>query len=73
MRRLADGIEQRARGMVLGVANDRDAYAETIGHGALRNAFRGVIRALRMNVGAQLFQQLLDVQLLKENDEIHIA
>src|SRR5260221_10252173 len=42
MRGLADGVEKRARGMVLGIADDRDAKAEAGGRGGWCDGGGGV-------------------------------
>ena len=59
--------------MFLRVADDGDANAETVGDGTFWNSFRSVVRALGVNVGAQLLEQFLDVGLVEENHEIDIA
>src|SRR5271170_3630926 len=67
MRRLANGFEEIAGGMILRVANDGDFDAETIGGGSLRNGFGGVVGAFRVNVGAKVFEQRLHTRFAEEN------
>ncbi len=59
--------------MILGVANNGEANAETIRDGTLGNVFRGVVGALRVNVRAQIFEEGFDIGFREEQDEIDIA
>src|ERR1700756_318056 len=51
MRGLADGVKKRARGMVLGVADDSDSNAEAGGRSAFRDGVGGVVGAFGVDVG----------------------
>ncbi len=59
--------------MALGIADDNDTDAQTIGNCAFRDIFRGVVRALRVNIRPQLFEQGFDVRLGKKQNKIDIA
>ncbi len=49
-------IREVARGMIFGVADDGDADAEASGGGALGYGVGGVVGALGVDVGAEIFQ-----------------
>src|SRR6266849_106743 len=73
MRGLADGINQRARGVFFGITNDGNANAQSRGRCALRDGFRGVIRAFGMNIRPQFREKRLDVGLAEEHDVIDVS
>src|SRR5258708_9361820 len=73
MRGLADGVEKRARGMVFGIADDRDADAEAGGRGAFGDGVGGVVGALGVDVGAQFFEEFFYVGFGENQDVIDIA
>src|SRR5215475_15715703 len=58
MRRLADGLQQAAGGMVLGVSDDGHADSQAVGRSALRDVFGGVVGSLGVHLGAQLREQV---------------
>src|SRR5580700_8422260 len=70
MRRLANGIEEVAGGMILGVADDGDADAQASGGGTVGHGFGGVVGTFGVNVGAQELEQGLDVGFAEEHDVI---
>src|SRR5712692_1427064 len=61
MRRLANGLEQLSRGVVLGVADDGHADAQPRGDGALRHGVRSVVSAFGVDIREQRFQKSFDV------------
>src|SRR5882757_8138704 len=69
MRGLADGVEKRARGMILGIADDGDADAEASGDGAFGDGVWGVVGAFGVDVGAQFFEKFFDVEF-RENQDV---
>src|SRR5882724_1744415 len=73
MRSLADGVEKRARGMVFGVADDRDADAEACGRGALGDGVGGVVGAFGVDVGAEFFENFFDVGFRENQDVVDVA
>ncbi len=73
MRSLANGIEQCASGVFLGVANDGNANAQTIRNGAFGNGFGSVVGALGVDVGKKLFQELFDIGLGEDEDIVDRA
>src|SRR5713226_1203464 len=73
MRRLANGVEQLPRGVILGISYDGHANAEPGSHRSLRHGLGSVIRPFGVDIRAQFFQQGLDVGFGKENDAIHAA
>ena len=56
--------------MSFGVSNDRDADAEAVGYSAFGNGFGGVVSSLRMNVGKEFLEQLLDIGFRENKDEV---
>src|SRR5580704_1261023 len=63
MRGLADDIDQIARGMVFGIADDSYADAEAGGDGAFRDGVGGVVGSFGVDVGPQFFKKFFDVGL----------
>jgi hypothetical protein len=59
--------------MILGIANDRDSDAKTIGCCALRNRFGRVVGTFGVNVRAQIFEQRVDARVAEEDDVIDRA
>src|SRR5271154_3489888 len=70
---LANIFQQRARGMIFGVAHDGHANTESRSGGTFGNTFRRVVRAFGMDVGTQLFEQTVDVRFRKNNYVVHAA
>src|SRR5215471_4682783 len=73
MRAFADGLKERARGVILGIANDGHADAEAGGDGAFGNGFGGVVRTFGVHVGPQLFEELFYIGFREDDDVIHAA
>src|SRR5882762_10210640 len=73
MRGLADGIEKRARGMVLGVADDGYADAEAGRDGSLGDGVGGVVGAFGVDVGTEFFEEFFDVEFGENYDVVHCA
>src|SRR5467141_264986 len=71
MRRLANGLEQRLRGVILGVTHDGHADAKSRGDGALRHGVRSVVSAFGVDIRAQFFQQGFHIRFGEEHDVIH--
>src|SRR5579862_546615 len=71
MRRLAHSLQQLARRMVFRVAHNRYANAQAVGHRTLRDGFRGVVGALRVDLGPQLHEQLFHIGLIENHHVIH--
>jgi len=59
--------------MVFGVADDGYANAEARGYGALGDGVSCVVRAFRVDVGAQFLEKSFDVGLGKNYDVVHCA
>src|SRR6266849_2637557 len=68
MRRLAHGIEEVARRMILGVADDSYADTEARRRRPLRDGRGGVIRSLGMNVRPQVLQKGFHIRLAEEEN-----
>jgi hypothetical protein len=73
MRSLADGVEKRSRRVILGVSHDGYADAQTRGNRSLRHRLSRVVRALGVNVGAQLFEERFDGCFGKNHDIVNAA
>src|SRR5882724_3013390 len=73
MRGLADGVEKRARGMVFGIADDRDADAEAAGRGAFGDGAGGVVGAFGVDVGAEFFEEFFYVGFGENQDVVDVA
>ena len=73
MRRLADGFEKSARGVILRVAHNGDADTELLGDGAFGDSVRCVVSPFGVNVGPQIFQEGFDVGFGEEHDVVHAA
>src|SRR5712692_513931 len=73
MRRLANGLEQLSRGVILGVAYDGHADTEPRGDGALRHGVLSVVSAFGVDIRAKLFQKSFDVGFGEKHDVIHAA
>src|ERR1051325_2362351 len=56
MRYLADGVEERLSGMILGIANDSHANAKPLCGGAFRHGICRVVGTFRVNVGPQFLE-----------------
>src|SRR6266849_4448006 len=73
MRGLADGIEKRTGGVVLGIADDGYANAEACGDGAFGDGVGGVVGAFGVNVGAQFFEKFFDIGFGENDDVVYVA
>src|SRR5271154_5363290 len=73
MRRLANGIEQGACRVILGIANDGYANSQAIGDSAFGDRVRGIVRSFGMNVGAKEFEQRFDIGFAEQNNVINNA
>jgi hypothetical protein len=67
---LADGVEETAGGVILGVADDGYADAKAGGGGALWNGVGGVVGAFGVHVRAEGFEERLDVGFAEEEHVI---
>jgi hypothetical protein len=56
--------------VVLGVAGDGDADAETVGDFALGHGVNGVVGALGVNVGAERLEEMRDAGFAEEDDVV---
>src|SRR5579859_2341207 len=70
MRGLAHGFEKIARGVIFWIADDGNSDSKTLGSGAFRHSFDGVVGAFSMNVRAKIFEQRLNARLAKPHDVI---
>src|SRR5579859_533326 len=70
MRSLAHGIEKIAGGMILGIAHNGYADAETGGSCALRDSFGGVVGPFGVNVRTQVVEQSFDIGFVKKQHVI---
>src|ERR1700730_7468665 len=70
MRRLANGIEEIACGMIFRIANNRNADAEARGGSALGHGFDRVVGTFGVDIRAKKLQQGFHVGFVKENDVI---
>ena len=61
-----------AGGVIFGIADDLDAAAIFRNRIALGNGVRGVVRALGLNVGANLADDRAHIELGKDHDRIHV-
>src|SRR5712692_6006720 len=73
MRRLANGLEQLSRGVILGVAHDGHADAQPFGDSALGHGVRSVVSTFGVDIREKPFQKRLDVRFSEEHDVIHAA
>src|SRR6266404_8244781 len=73
MRRLADGFEKFARGVILGVTHNGHVNPQARGDASLRHALCRVVCAFGVNVGPQLFQERFDVRFGEEHDVVRAA
>src|SRR5216684_3292811 len=73
MRRLANGLEQLSRGVILGVPHNSHANAKPFGDGALRHGLSRVVGSFRVDIRAQFLQKTFHIGFGKENDVIHAA
>src|SRR5882762_4580040 len=73
MRRLADGFEKIARRVILGITHNGYADAQPRGHSAFRHTFHRVVRAFRVNVRPQLFQEYFHIDFGEEHDVVYAA
>src|SRR5713226_6257395 len=71
MRRLANGFEQFASRVILGITHDSHTDAEPRSNSAFRHSLRSVIGAFGVNVGSKLSQESFHVWLGKEHDIIN--
>src|SRR6202171_5572948 len=56
MRRLANGLEQCSRGVILAITHDGHAGAKPCGDGVLRHGVRSVVSAFGVDIRSQFFQ-----------------
>jgi hypothetical protein len=70
MRSLAHGFKKTARGMILGIADDGNFNAETVGRSSLRHRFACVVGAFGVNVRAEVFEQRFYARFAEEEDVI---
>src|SRR5580704_14912885 len=70
MRSLANGFKKIACGVILWIADDSNADAQTRGSGALWHGFSGIVGSFGVNVWKKGFEQRLDAWLAKENHVI---
>src|SRR5579883_662660 len=73
MRHLADRVEERAGGVVFGIADDGDANAEAISDGAFGHGFGSVVGALDVDAGTKFLEEPFDVRLGEDDDVIDHA
>src|SRR6185437_9630881 len=71
MGRLANTRDEIARGMLLGISDNRDANADECRFFALGNCVNGVVGALGVNTGTKVAQKSADVRLVENHDVIH--
>src|ERR1700676_2013115 len=70
MRRLAHRFQESTRGVILRVANNRHANTQPCGRCAFGHGFRGVVRALGVDVRPEVLKQHFNVRLAKQNNVI---
>jgi hypothetical protein len=70
MRSLAHRFKKIARGMILGIADDGNFNAETMGRSSLWHRFACVVGAFGVNVRAEVFEQRFYARFAEEQDVI---
>src|SRR5579872_72807 len=71
MGRLANARDEIARGMLLGISDNRDANAEARRFLALGNCVMRVVGALRVDIWTKVAQKSAHVRLVENHDVIH--